>query len=201
MPPKVAGVEQRQSYYESLSASADRVLRRRLAVVSRILGQRPHPDEQIVTALPKPQIYSGGRTRAKDIARQQGVSETEVEKIAAALWQKPSGASPIEERTACLRKYWQAFDDLHARQKPGMKSLWGLVEEGGRIDFEPVRDDIFHARLYLELLPAELTREIEKLWGTTMLNKYPESIVSEPFPHAVMANVFGPAIFSGKTAR
>lgn len=159
------------------------------------LGERPHPDEQIVTALPKPQIYAGGATRAKDIAEQQDVSEAEVEKIAAALWQKSSGASPIEERTACLKKYWQAFDDLHARQKPGMKSLWGLVEEGGRIDFEPVRDDIFHPRLYLNLLPAELILEIERLWGTTMLNKYPERIVTEPFPHAAMAEVFGPALF------
>ena len=159
------------------------------------LGERPHPDEQIVTTLPKPQIYAGGATRAKDIAEQQGVSEAEIEKIAAALWQKPGGASPIEERTACLKKYWQAFDNLHARQKPGMKSLWGLVEEAGRIDFEPVRDDIFHPRLYLELLPAELISEIEKLWGTTMLNKYPERIVSEPFPHSVVANVFGSALF------
>lgn len=159
------------------------------------LGERPHPDEQIVTVLPKPQIYAGGATRAKEIAEQQGVSESEVEKIAAALWQKPSGASPIEERTACLKKYWQAFGNLHARQKPGMKSLWGLVEEGGRIDFEPVREDIFHPGLYLELLPADLIGEIEKLWGTTMLNKYPERIVSEPFPHAVMAEVLGPALF------
>lgn len=158
------------------------------------LGERPHPDEQIVTALPKPQIYAGGATRAKEIAEQQGVSESEVEKIAAALWQKPGGASPIEERTACLKKYWQAFDNLHARQKPGMKSLWGLVEEGGRIDFEPVREDILHLGLYFELLPADLIEGIEKFWGTTMLNKYPERIVSEPFPHAVMADVYGPAL-------
>ncbi len=159
------------------------------------LGERPHPDEQIVTALPKPQIYAGGATRAKHIAEQQGVSEAEVEKIAAALWQKPGGASPIEERTACMKKYWQAFDNLHALQKPGMKSLWGLVEEGGRIDFEPIREDIFHPGLYLKLLPTDLIREIEKLWGTTMLNKYPERMVSEPFPHSVMANVLGPALF------
>jgi hypothetical protein len=159
------------------------------------LGERPHPDEQIVTALPKPQIYAGGATRAKEIAEQQGVSTEEVEKIAAALWQKPSGASPIEERTACLKKYWQEFDNLHARQRPGMKSLWGLVEEVGRIDFDTPRADIFHPGLYRELLPADLIQKIEKLWGTTMLNKYPERIVSEPFPHAVMAEVLGPPLF------
>ena len=76
-----------------------------------------------------------------------------------------------------------------------MKSLWGLVVEGKRIDFDPVRDDIFHPGLYLELLPPELIGEIENLWGTTLINKFPERIVSEPFPHAVMAEVFGPALF------
>lgn len=158
------------------------------------LGERPHPDEQIVTALPKPQIYAGGAAKAKEIAQQQGIPADEMAKIAAALWQKPSGASPIEERTACLKKYWEVFDQLHARQKSGMKSLWGLIDEAGRIDFETPRDDIYHPGLYLELLPADLILDIETLWATTMLNKYPESIVSEPFPHFVMANVLGPAL-------
>jgi len=160
----------------------------------KYLGERPHPDEQIVTALPKPQILAGGATRIKEISKTEGVSVAEIEKVAAALWQKPSGISPIEERVACLKKYWQRFDELHARQKPGMKSLWGLVEEGKRIIFEPIQEDIFHPGIYLELLPDELISEIEKLWGTTMLNKYPERIVSEPFPHAVMADVIGPAL-------
>jgi hypothetical protein len=159
------------------------------------LGEKPHPDEQIVTALPKPQILAGGATRIKEISEQEGMSSSEIEKIAAAIWQKPSGASPIEERVDCLKKYWQIFDHLHTLQKPGMKSLWGLVEEGKRIDFDPVRDDIFHPGIYLELLPADLINEIENLWGTTLLNKFPERIVSEPFPHAVMAEVFGPALF------
>lgn len=159
------------------------------------LGERPHPDEQIVKALPKPQILAGGANRIKEISEQEGISVSEIEKIAAAIWQKPSGASPVEERVACLKKYWGIFDNLHTLQKPGMKSLWGLVVEGKRIDFDPVRDDIFHPGLYLELLSAELISEIENLWGTTLLNKFPERIVSEPFPHAVMADVFGPALF------
>jgi hypothetical protein len=158
------------------------------------LEESPHPDEQIVTSMPKTKIYAGGNTRAKEIAVQQGIPIEEAEKIAAALWQKPSGDSPIEERIACLKKYWKEFDILHSQQKSGMRSFWGLVEENGRIDFESFNDEIFYPRLYLEVLPADLVEEIGKLWGTTMLNKYPESIVSEPFPHAVMAEVFGPAL-------
>ena len=158
------------------------------------LGETPHPDEQILTSMPKTKIFAAGNTRAKEIAVQQGIPIEEAEKIAAALWQKSSGDSPIEERVACLKKYWKLFDDLHARQRSGMKSLWGLVEEYGRIDFEPPNDEIFHPGLYLQVLPTDLIADIEKLWGTTMLNKYPESIVSEPFPHSVMAEVFGPAL-------
>lgn len=158
------------------------------------LGERPHPDEQIVTHLPKVQIYAGGASKAQEIADQEGVSKEEIEKIAAILWQKPDGASPIEERVNCLKKYWQAFGRLHDLQKPGMKPLWGLVKESERIEFAPRQETIFDPNLHLKLLPGDLAEEIEKLWGTTMLNKYPESIVSEPFPHSVMANVFGPAL-------
>lgn len=158
------------------------------------LGETPHPDEQIVTSMPKAKIYAGGNARAREIAVQQGIPIEEAEKIASALWQKPSGDSPIEERTACLKKYWKVFDTIHAQQKSGMRPLWGLVEENGRIDFESFNDEIFHPGLYLEVLPADLIEEIEKLWGTTILNKHPESIVSEPFPHAVIAEVFGPAL-------
>lgn len=158
------------------------------------LGETPHPDEQIVTSMPKTKIYAGGNARAKEIAVQQGIPIEEAEKIAAALWQKTSGDSPIEERTACFKKYWKEFDALHAQQQSGMRSLWGLVEENGRIDFESFNDEIFHPGLYREVLSADLIAEIEKLWGTTMLNKYPESIATEPFPHAVMAEAFGPAL-------
>jgi hypothetical protein len=158
------------------------------------LDERPHPDEEIMTVLPKPQIYVGGAARAKEITRPQGVSAEEVEKIVASLWQEPSGVSPIEERTACLINYWQVFDTLHANQKPGMKSLWGLVEENGLIDYEGSNENLFHAGLYLELLPTDLIAEIERLWGTTMLYKYPEGIASEPFPHTAMAQAFGPAL-------
>ncbi len=42
-------------------------------------------------------------------------------------------AAPLEQRVAVLKRYWNIFDEIHARQKAGMKPLWGLVEE-----FSPV---------------------------------------------------------------
>lgn len=159
------------------------------------LGERPHPDEQIVTALPKTQINVGGASRAKEVALKSGLPADEVERIAAALWQTSGGASPIEERVSCLKDYWRTFDEIHSRQKSGMKPLWGMVEESDSIEFERNPNFPFYPQLYLEFLPANLIQQIEKLWGTTMLNKYPERIVTEPFPHFVMAKVFGPALY------
>jgi hypothetical protein len=48
--------------------------------------------------------------------------------------------------------------------------------------------------LYFELLSPKLIAEIERLWGTVMLTKWPDRIVSEPFPHYLMAQTFGPAL-------
>lgn len=159
------------------------------------LGEEPHPEEQIVTALPKTTLKVGGASRAAEIAAKQGIPAEEVRKIAAALWQQSAGASPVEERVAVLRRYWQAFDELHGRQRPGMRPLWGLVEESASVDLrEPDPDSPYQAKLYLELLPRELVADIERLWGTVMLTKWPDRIVSEPFPHFLMVETFGPAL-------
>jgi hypothetical protein len=159
------------------------------------LGEEPHPEEQIVTALPKTTLKVGGASRATEIAAKQGIPTEEVQKIAAALWQQSAGTSPIEERVGVLRKYWQSFDETHERQKPGMRPLWGLVEESASVDLrEPDSDSPYRPKLYLELLPRELIDDIERLWGTVMLAKWPDRIVSEPFPHFLMVETFGPAL-------
>ena len=159
------------------------------------LGEEPHPEEQIVTALPKTPLKVGGASRAAEIAEKQGIPAAEVLKIAAALWQQSGGASPVEERVAVLRRYWHAFDEIPARQRPGMRPLWGLVEESASVDLrEPDQDSPYQPKLYLELLPRELVEDVERLWGTVMLTKWPDRIVSEPFPHFLMAETFGPAL-------
>jgi hypothetical protein len=159
------------------------------------LGEVPHPEEQIVTALPKTPIKVGGASRAAEIAAKQGIPTEEVQKIAAALWQQSGGASPIEERVSTLRRYWQSFDEIHARQSTGMKPLWGLVEESASIDLREINaNSPYQPKLYLEFLPQDLIQDIERLWGTIMLTKWPDRIVSEPFPHYLMVSTFGPAL-------
>lgn len=158
------------------------------------LGEEPHPDEQIITALPKPQLKVGGAERVADIAAKQGLPVEEVQRIAAAFWHGSEGKSPVEERTACLKDYWREFDDLHTKQQPGMKSLWGLVQESNVMVIERDGNSPWQPGLYLELLSPQLIAEIERLWGTVMLTKWPDRIVSEPSQHYLMAQTFGQAL-------
>jgi hypothetical protein len=158
------------------------------------LGETPHPDEQIITALAKPQLRVKGASRAEEIARQQGIPLAEVQRIASALWQDSTGVSPVEQRVACLKRYWHCFDQIHESQQPGMKSLWGLVEESAAIHAEPEPDSPFQPYTWQELIPSRVRAEIETLWSTIMLTKWPERLVTEPFPHYLMAQTFGPAL-------
>lgn len=158
------------------------------------LGEEPHPDEQIITAIAPVQIQVGGKTRAAEVAAQMGLPIEEVENMMAAYWQGESSVSPVEQRIAVMRRYWQIFDDIHARQSVGMTPLWGLIEDGTRLDFYNLMQGPYQARLYQQLLPSDLLSEIEQLWGTVMLAQWPDRIVSEAFPHQLFRKTFGLAL-------
>jgi hypothetical protein len=163
------------------------------------LGEQPHPDEQVVTAIPQTKFFVGGAKDSAAVALKTGVSLEEVERIASTFW-NPSGgktrplASPVEERVASLSDFWAAFDDIHSRQAPAMKSLWGLIEESRSIRLSWEGPDWYNPRLYYELLPKQLTVTVEELWGAILLSERPDRIVSEISPHALMAETFGPAL-------
>lgn len=158
------------------------------------LGEELHPDERIVTSLPEPTLQVTSRTRVAQVAAQRGIPVEEVERMAASLWGSGNQESPIHERVRAMNGFWQAFDAAHAAQDSGMKSLWGLVDETSAHQF--VREEVgpYETQKYLQHLPTALCADIARLWGATVLTKFPERIVSEPFPHTRMAEVFGPAL-------
>lgn len=159
------------------------------------IGEEPHPDEQIVTALPKTRLHVGGTNRAAEVAEQMGLPVAEVERMMAAYWQQANGASPVEQRVGFLLRYWQVFDEIHARQAVGMLPLWGLVEDHRPFDFYYHDPNLpYQPRLYLQLLPKTMLTEIEQLWGTTMLPRWPDRIISEPSPHMALAETIGAAL-------
>lgn len=158
------------------------------------LGEQPHAEEEILTAIPKTPLKVRGANRAAEIAASEGIPAEEVHRIAAALWSESGGVSPIEARIAALKRLWWVFDDIHEKQRSGMKPLWGLVEESEWISLEPEADSPYQPGLYRDLLPSDLIADIESLWGTIMFTRWPERIVTEAFPHRLMAETFGPAL-------
>jgi hypothetical protein len=158
------------------------------------IGEVPHPDEQITIALPKIKPLISQSERIEEIAANKGLPTDVVKSIAASYWQETGGASPVEQRVQCLESYWNTFDELHARQSSGMKSLWGLVTDNRHITLSRGDDPAVPKDLYLELLPKDLLLEIYNLWGATMYPKWPDRILTEPFPYQVMAETLGAAL-------
>ncbi len=156
------------------------------------LGARPHPDEQIATALPEARLYLGAERSAAPTPA--GIDETQLRLMLRALYGDADGASPVARRIAVLRRYWAAFDGLHAAQRPGLPPLWGLVAEGADV---PRPDDTwspYQDGLYERALPADLLRDIEECWGTAVLPARPGRIVGALSAHATLAEAFGPGL-------
>lgn len=158
-------------------------------------GLTPHPSEEIVTALPDTHLLVGtDDATVADIASEQNLATGEVEAILAAyLGTQPRQRSPIEERIETITRWWQAFDCLHATQRPGQPALWGLVDEGmNLIALNNPQQAI--PRLYRSLMPTDLVADVDRLWGGLTLPQWPENIVSEPHPHRLMVEAIGPAL-------
>ncbi len=146
--------------------------------------------------LPESRIITATTTKATEVAAATGVSPDEVSAIVAAFWGDQHTTSPPERRIEALKRLWAEFDRLHAQQRPGMPSLDGLVTGHPTMTF-PVVD---HGPYYpstndaYRLLPPASTIEIRELWGTTMLPRYPDRIVSEAYPIHAATRAFGPAL-------
>lgn len=165
------------------------------------LEETPHPDEEIVAAIPETKLFVSSTKIPAVVAAQVGVPAEEVERALSMYWdtagERAAGSrTPVDERVGVLKAFWAHLDTIHSRQIPGMPSLWGLVEERGGvgIGFGWEGPDWYSPRLYRKLLPSELVGEIERLWASTMLPRWPDRIISEISPHALMAETFGTAL-------
>ncbi len=165
----------------------------------RYLGEIPHPDEEIAVAIPEIKLFVGGTKSPAAVALELGVPAEEVQRALSTYWdttgQQPADSvPPVDERVGTLRAFWHHFDEAHTRQASGMRSLWGFVEESRAVRIGWDGPAWYNARLYRELLPSGLVEEIERLWASIMLPRWPARIVSEVSPHALMAEAFGPTL-------
>ena len=165
----------------------------------RYLGEQPHPSEQIASALPEPRLYVETASKATAVAAAQGIPASEVERIIAMFWASDTVESPVHKRLDVFRECWAAYDAAHARQAPGMPSLWGLVEDFEHVEVErevgePDNPRLYNRGLYKRVLSPQLLDRISGLWEGAFLPQYPDSIVTALDPYARMCEAFGPAL-------
>ncbi len=154
------------------------------------LGEPPNDAENILTSIPEPRIYLGGSEKVATVAATSGLPVDELKRMLAALLGRATGTSAIEERVAVMRQWWQFVDAIHAMQQSRAKPPRGLVEDA----FSLASGGIPAPGLYRKLLPKDLCADIDHLWKSITLPRWPERIVSEFHPHHQMALAFGPAI-------
>ena len=161
------------------------------------LEENTHPDEDIVTALPRVHLFIASKP-VTEVAAAVGVQSSQAEAVLASFFRaSPTHvSSPVEDRLRVLKDYWTVFDRLHARQEPGMPSLWGLVDDLGQyIDYDPVGEGPgYGPTRYLKLLPPGLLAEVDRLWGHATLSEAPDRRVLAVSPHQLLAQAFGPAL-------
>lgn len=155
------------------------------------LNEQPARDEQIVTTLPEPRLYVQASAKVEQIAAQKSLPVDEVARMLASYLGTDEIRSPIEQRAAVLRRYWEAFDAAHAGQRTGQPPLLGLVCDPWLV---PGPDTPFCRPADERLLPSRLLGDIERLWRGETSARSPQRIVSTLFPRARMAEAFGPAL-------
>jgi hypothetical protein len=143
-------------------------------------------------------LYVGGSAKVNEIAAAKGIDPAEVEKMLASFYGRPSAKSPVEQRVDVCKRYWQVFDAVHAAQSPGMHSLWGFVDEGAT--YSPGSAHAYEPQARPHLLPDAVADEIEELWDSEIVKRWPERIVSTLHPHTMFADTFGTALRFWQTA-
>ncbi|RZU10154.1 hypothetical protein EV645_6614 [Kribbella rubisoli] len=155
------------------------------------LGLPPNPNEEVMTALPTPKLFVGGAAKATAAAAKHGLDVSDAHAMLAAFLGQTDSVSPVDRRVEVLRRWWVEFDSAHARQTPQMDALWGLVED---TDYAIGYQQGPSSELYRRLLSPGLLEDIAQHWEGAILPRWPNTIVTEPYPHKIMAEAFGPAV-------
>ena|GEM_PF-2813144 len=155
----------------------------------------PSPDDQIDSAIPEPRILIRTGDKIAEAAKKLNIPVSDVAGVVGAFWNEKSAESPVERRLRVMAEYWAEFDRLHANQRVGSASLWGLVSEDEYVIWRDEGDQFPYSQgLYKILLSGALNKEINELWHRELLLESPDLIVDVPFPHTTFAKAFGPGL-------
>ena len=153
------------------------------------LGEEPEAGEEITTSLAETRLTGTSSTRAAEVAAEHGLPQEEVERMLAAYWGQTGGGTPVEQRVRVLERLWHEFDAVHARQAPGMPSLFGLMGSGYISSSGPAGSSAGDARVF----SAGVLADVQRLWGTKLSRRSPERLVTDPYWMAAAARTLGRA--------
>jgi hypothetical protein len=100
----------------------------------------------------------------------------------------------VTERIDVLRRWWQLYDDERAALRGGAGRFPELVPPRWEYANPDAHDRPLMPESYRAWLPVELTEEVERLWGTTILPREPTVLISEAKPFRRFAELLHPAI-------
>jgi hypothetical protein len=151
------------------------------------LGEEPEAGEEITTSLPETRLTGTSSARAAEVAAEHGLPPEVVERMLAAYWGQSGGGTPVEQRVHVLERLWREFDAVHARQAPGMPSLFGLLGSSYYTSSGPAGESTGDARVF----SAELLTDMQRCWETKLSSRNPERLVTEPYWGAAAARALG----------
>jgi hypothetical protein len=112
-----------------------------------------------------------------------------------------TGGAPVRERLGVLRRYWLELDELLSGSDEAaawLSILAGPGPKGPPVYVGSDSEDALHddngglaLRPAAHLFSAGLAADIERLWGTKVLPRWPDRLVTQPAPHARAAAAFG----------
>jgi len=149
----------------------------------RYLDESPHRDEQLETSLPETALFMSAAGSGAAVATTVGESPS-----------AEDARRVLDDRVRVLKTFWAHFDEIHSKQASGMRSLWGLVAENRGVRLGWSGPAWHSSELYRTQLPSDILSEIDRCWGSTMLSRWPDRIVDEISPHALMAETVGVAL-------
>ena len=92
------------------------------------IGESPHADDPVVTAIPEPDLKLPDSSQIDAIAAETGIPKAQVSKV---LGISVENRSAVEDRISACRDFWAEFTAIHREHQIADGSLWGLVSEGG----------------------------------------------------------------------
>lgn len=155
------------------------------------ISEEPAEDDYVSGAIPKPRVLMP----LKVPVGMTSLPPTEQKRVLDSL--DPAG-SGLRTRLALARDYWAELIKAHEQQKPGMISLWGLVEDrpyspsGFQQDWG--RDGVYNPGLFQKRLPKALLQRIEELFGRETASQHPTARTLTLSPYYSFCTHLNPAL-------